>query len=115
MTGRLPINNILLMSTANSSQDYAVYRSEFTTTGFSQSSIVPFSLYPNPSIDKLNIELIENNEATYSIYDLQGKKLHSSKFLEYKASIDISILSPNVYFLIIEQGNKKSTTKFVKE
>ncbi len=100
-------------SSWNNSQR-AIY-TYFNTTGIGDEKLLSFLLFPNPSIERLNIEMAENNETTYSISDLQGKIIQKNKFLGQKTSIDISTLSPNIYLLILEQSGKKSTAKFVKK
>lgn len=71
-----------------------------------------FSVYPNPVTNVLNIsmknEMIINN---LSITDLNGRVVSSS---DSNTSIDVSNLSPGVYFISVETYEGKGTSKFVK-
>ena len=54
-------------------------------------------IYPNPTKDFINIEMLNNNlrDYTFSITDMNGKQLLKS---ENSKKIDVSKLSPGMYF-----------------
>lgn len=77
-----------------------------------------FSIYPNPSKDRLILSSNENNGILkIKIYNIEGKLL-SNKSLKFedKISIDVSNLSSGMYFLNIKDENGQiEVKKFIKE
>ncbi len=73
-----------------------------------------FSISPNPSIDYIDIKLkTPLQDATITIYDLLGKKIHFNK-INNDNRVNISKLTKGVYLLkITSQGNTK-TKRFIK-
>ncbi|MFT3909187.1 MAG: T9SS type A sorting domain-containing protein [Ferruginibacter sp.] len=71
-------------------------------------------VYPNPTTDRLNIVLADYGKAQYSITDLQGRVVKTGAFNDNKASIDITDLPENMYFINVLQGEKKIGKKFIK-
>lgn len=71
----------------------------------------PWTIYPNPASDVLNLEGLENVES-YAIYDMTGRKLaqpnNSSK------QIDVSHLNNGVYLLQINTDKGQVSKKFIK-
>jgi len=89
------------------------------TQGFQQPnySLSPFeehpefnysiSVFPNPVVDILNIETIENVEFELNVFDLNGKILFNDK-LSHKMEINLSGYSKGTYFLrILSPENKE--------
>lgn len=70
-------------------------------------------VYPNPAYERLYISINgENQKMKFSIIDLLGKAILSGNVeTDY---IDISMLKSGVYFISLNNGNKTSTTKFIK-
>ncbi len=80
------------------------------------------SVYPNPVNDKLNVTFTndENLAISFSIQNLLGEKLNSFNEQNYSKGThnltnDISALSSGIYFLVVENNNKKAVYRFVKE
>lgn len=71
-------------------------------------------LYPNPAGKLLNIEM-EMDDATATVFDQLGRSILKQKFNSPKTTIDLSFLSPGVYFLELKSKNKLSRNKFIKE
>jgi hypothetical protein len=75
------------------------------------------SVYPNPTIDFLNlkVENYDNANLTYQLFDISGKLLESKKIEGYQTSIVISNLVPATYFLkVIERNKEVKTYKIIK-
>ena len=72
-------------------------------------------IYPNPSMNELNIEIpeITNQNLKISIYSITGELIIQDIIFDKK--IDISSLSNGMYILKIENGTKNFTAKFIKE
>jgi hypothetical protein len=87
---------------------------EGETLSLEQSLVDDLILYPNPTIHLLNLNATYGFEdAIYSVYDMNGKRLMNSKFSSN--TIDVSNLSTGNYVLkIINEGTIKSQ-KFIKQ
>tara|TARA_R110000851_G_scaffold186204_1_gene335503 strand:+ start:253 stop:3225 length:2973 start_codon:yes stop_codon:yes gene_type:complete len=77
-------------------------------------SIVELKLYPNPSVDQINISGIKSNDIVV-IYNIMGQIIH-----KVIASSDDTVLinvynyTKGIYIAVITQDNKKSSIKFIK-
>lgn len=79
-----------------------------SSNDFSETQI---SVFPNPASLAINIRAnITDKEA--SIYDISGKLLDTKNITGNFNSVDVSSLSPGLYFLVLESG---FTSKFIKE
>jgi hypothetical protein len=72
-----------------------------------------FSVFPNPANDILNIELNKMNQVDFSssIMSIEGRILQKSNNLH---QLDISSLSPGIYYLIIKSGSESQFCKWIK-
>ncbi|WP_299522854.1 T9SS type A sorting domain-containing protein [Winogradskyella sp.] len=69
------------------------------------------NIYPNPTSDFLNVEIIGKSIANTSLYDLSGKKLEVFN----KDKINIKNFQPGIYLLsILTTSNEVFNTKIVK-
>lgn len=75
-----------------------------------------FYLYPNPALDRLNIELNHNDSYEYAIYDLVGKQQTAWTTVLHQ-QVNVSTLARGVYFLLLKNKETKelSYKKFVKQ
>lgn len=87
--------------------------------GLEDEIIDMYYVYPNPSIDFLNISTFENNpELILKITDFQGKIIKTQIIPEDSKiiSIDLQTLSPSIYFYsIYERSILIQTNKFIKQ
>jgi hypothetical protein len=93
-------------------------RATFTytnTTGIYESNEIAFHFFPNPSSDILNLSLGNNSETKIEITDLQGRTQLSKLISENSTIIDIKYLPSGFYFLHLQQGNKVTIAKFIKD
>jgi|SRR5690554_973373 len=73
-----------------------------------------FSLYPNPTSDKIYLKGIPTEVGWLWIYSVQGKLLQSSKNIP--TEIDVSQLSPGLYFMkLVSSEGSTITSKFIKQ
>jgi len=78
------------------------------TLSIGSETIEPVAFYPNPAVDRLNIE--NNTFNDFGIYNAQGKLVLSGN-IEF-GQIDVSSLIEGVYFMQLEQG--KQIERFIK-
>ncbi len=73
--------------------------------------------YPNPATDLLTLEvdISDNENLFFHLYDMMGKLLVSKKLIEIRTSITMSNLAPSTYFLKVTDNNKVvKTFKIIK-
>jgi polyhydroxybutyrate depolymerase len=82
-----------------------------TTTGTVEKVIKPsLEIYPNPANSELAISPSDNNEIL--VFNLLGQILMK---IQNQNRIDVSDLENGVYIIVVKQGQKKYTQKFIKE
>lgn len=82
-----------------------------STTDFTLNN---FSIYPNPSINYINLKLPGSiSEASINIYDILGKRL-LSKVIDNDEKIDTSNLKNGMYLLEVSSLGKTKTKRFIK-
>ncbi|WP_010179232.1 M14 family zinc carboxypeptidase [Aquimarina agarilytica] len=82
---------------------------------FNQEASV-FYFFPNPVKDILFIELNKEDKTKltyYEIFDTQGKQVQTG-IINSNGTIDVSNLSPELYFLIVINGETNKKIKFLK-
>jgi hypothetical protein len=84
------------------------------TAGVIDNNLVNFSMFPNPSQNKLNISA-RSTIKNVAIYNILGKKVINLRINKSNQSIDVSALVPGVYLVKYEVNNFIRTAKFVKQ
>ena len=85
-----------------------------------EASLENFSLYPNPTTGIVNLEFITtaSSKVAVSVYDLRGRKVAGKEFNNqggtFKESFNYSSLNSGMYFITVNNGNRKVTTKLLK-
>jgi hypothetical protein len=85
-----------------------------SSTGIFKPGEFAFSIFPNPTTDKINISLIGIEQTKISIIDLQGITLFSNTFVDSKTILDVSRLISDIYLIVLERNNKRSVARFIK-
>ena len=74
--------------------------------------------YPNPTMNDLTIELQgwQHEQASFEVYDAQGKKISSGAFNQSTLSIDARLWSSGNYYLHIysPKGDQAASVKIIK-
>lgn len=77
--------------------------------------------FPNPVVNTLSVQLqgLDNNAPTYiQVMNVQGALIHSIKVGNIESnqqSIDVSKLTPGIYFIVIQNGSKIFREKIIKQ
>ena len=73
-------------------------------------------VYPNPSKGKFNITWKDANPLHYKVFDVTGKTVVKPQTIlnVQNAVLDLSAFANGVYFIELEQNNKKEVRKLVK-
>lgn len=82
-------------------------------TGATQINLL---IFPNPVTDNLKFELENFTEEVvkYSIYNVHGSAVLSDKTTQSVGNINVATLSPGIYILVFETGERKLTARFAK-
>ena len=80
-----------------------------------QNLLTKVSIYPNPTKDKLNIELGQQlSQTQISILSIDGQVIHRYELSPKSSAINIEDLAHGIYVLRFECGNEVYVEKFVK-
>ncbi|HBY67600.1 MAG TPA: peptidase, partial [Flavobacteriaceae bacterium] len=85
-----------------------------------ETALENFSLYPNPTTGVVNLEFITNttSKVSVSVYDLRGRMVAGKEFNNqggtFKETFDYSSLNSGMYFITVKNGNRKVTSKLLK-
>jgi bacillolysin len=77
-----------------------------------EDSISDFTMYPNPAKNFLNIRMADGRKGTYRLINFLGQEVGVGELSEN--TINISELGTGVYIIEVNDGQKTSTKKFVK-
>ena len=75
-------------------------------------------LYPNPVHTSVTIECkaaTATNLKTLAIFNSLGMRVFTSKLIQNKTILDLSHLTPGIYFVSISDGKDKFVTKIIKQ
>lgn len=91
-----------------------VYMYVAGTASVDNNELLGFSMYPNPTNNRLNISAKETIKSA-EVYSILGKKVMSVEVNSTSKSIDVSNLTNGVYLVKYNVNDKVGTAKFVKQ
>ena len=85
--------------------------------GVAEDLLLPFSIYPNPASDFMQIHFDQTQDATaFAIFNLNGRAMVSELVKnENSEKINLDTLSKGVYVLKVTVSGQVYFTKFVKQ
>lgn len=84
------------------------------TLGLEDLSTNSYRIYPNPSNNIFNIDLRNNNEFEFKVYDITGKVIiNKNKVNRSFYQLDMSSYSSGMYFINITANNQSATRKLL--
>lgn len=106
--------NELLFFIAKPNNDQARY-SSIPILNVSQRQLEEIVLFPNPARDFVDVQHTREQLLYYTIYTTSGKIVNAKETLKHK-KIDTQLLTPGVYFIVIEnqQLNKNIKKLIIK-
>ncbi|MCT4629593.1 YCF48-related protein [Winogradskyella sp.] len=104
--GNFYISENTMVAVGNWSDIYTLDIGQTLSNENFESNENKFSIYPNPTADKLYIKEINTRVSNATIYNLNGQKIKSFSLSENTDSIDISELENGIYFLHIESNSQ---------
>lgn len=108
-----PSDNKLLIGTHGN----GIYEATIDNTTLSINDIdfsSQITLYPNPSIDNINVNIpnTNNEDTSYIIFNTLGQQISKGLLID---TIDVSSLTTGNYFIELKIGKKKVTKQFIKK
>ena len=106
-----------------------MFPSPFNTSGFDLDALgiihnnvcsleandnLDFIMYPNPSSDKLYIQMDELSETTIKITSINGVLIYEEKNTNSFISIDVSLFANGIYLVQLTNNNSFCIKKFIK-
>ncbi|WP_282074869.1 S8 family serine peptidase [Maribacter aquivivus] len=83
-----------------------------TLHALNEDSNIPFSVYPNPAVDEIQLNVKTSDTTTYRIMSTGGVALKMDKASD--ARINVSDLPSGLYILQIQDADVSKSTKFYK-
>ena len=83
--------------------------------GLREENKADLKIYPNPTSEKLTIELNRVGTAMWQVIDVSGRMILSGQIDSNKSeSIDVSSLHPGIYNLVLNSDQKTISSRFLK-
>lgn len=96
---------------------FQYFQNNDTTTGISEpAKEVPFSLFPNPARDQVNIRLgnsLGDQPVTFEIADLNGRIFKSGTVLNGDLKLRINDITPGLYFVRVKDQGFSEVKKLI--
>jgi hypothetical protein len=73
-----------------------------------------FAVYPNPTTDRLTVDLPAAGGRTYRVINALGQVLAQGAAYAANASVDVRRLAAGTYFLELQTANGRQVRRFVK-
>ncbi|PLX03856.1 MAG: hypothetical protein C0595_05445 [Marinilabiliales bacterium] len=72
------------------------------------------TVFPNPTVDRINIRMEESLNAELAIFDITGKLVYTESVMNSSlVSVDVSAFGKGLYFITLTNGVKKESAKFI--
>lgn len=97
--------------------DFWAVKLESENIGVNEISVSDLlSIYPNPASIEINVNVSNTlSNAVYVIFDLSGKAVLNGILNETNSQVDLTRLSPGMYDIQIQKGDRKVSSRFVKK
>ncbi|WP_194768446.1 leucine-rich repeat domain-containing protein [Tamlana sp. I1] len=89
------------------------YSTDCSTLSVNEADSNKLSLYPNPSSDKIYVQLPA--PASYRLINIYGQEVSKGAFVQGKNTLDVQSLAKGVYFLKTETNKGGAIKKIIKE
>lgn len=86
-------------------------------TGINTAGVSSLKAYPSPAADFLTLASGENMSpgAVISLYNVLGERVLTSVLADPDQTLDVSMLSPGLYFLEVKDAGKRSACRVLKQ
>lgn len=92
--------------------DAFIDNNPLNTERFENSTNAFFSIFPNPSADKMTISSSKSTLESISLYDITGRLIEEIKSKGFSQTLDVSNLKAGIYILTV---NNTQSIKFLKK
>jgi len=86
---------------------------DFTTLDADTFKLNTIKIYPNPASSTLNIEHALNEDISFELFSITGKKIFEHVLTEKRTELNVSQFSQGPYFLRVTQDKKVLSQKIV--
>lgn len=116
-------NSITIHDATIANEYYQALCKDFTTLGGAACTAVglqnyseekQMAIYPNPAMSELNIYLLTGGQTSVRITDLQGRVVRNYSFNGDTFAADVTGLDNGFYLVVIDQGDRVISQKFLK-
>ncbi len=75
--------------------------------------VFEFSIYPNPTVDFVNVRLNQGNDATFKLFTMSGQLMQSRELISVENHISLPNLSSGIYIVAISSESHSTTKKLI--
>ena len=86
---------------------------DFTSLNAETFKLNSITIYPNPASSTLNIEHPFNEDLSFELFSIEGKRVFEHVLTEKRTELNVSQFSPGAYFVRITEGEKVFSQKIV--
>ena len=88
---------------------------DFTSLDAETFKLNSITIYPNPASSTLNVEHPFNEDLSFELFSIEGKRVFEYDLTEKHTELNVSQFSPGAYFVRITEGEKVFSQKIVIE
>lgn len=74
---------------------------------------VPWSIYPNPSIESVRVSMNNSDSWQLTVRDVLGKQVYSDYFIGRSHTFDVNNLENGVYLISVTNSDRTSTQRLI--
>jgi uncharacterized protein (TIGR02145 family) len=74
----------------------------------------PIKIFPNPANNKVNLEILDYNNTTLEILNIEGRLLHTISLQSSNTTLDISDYPIGIYLIKVKSATNNSILKLIK-
>ncbi len=94
---------------------YSIFNEDCNLVSVSTTNVSPYTLYPNPAQNEVNILGGHLSNAIIDCYDINGIKVAVNQYMNgERVILDVDGLTSGMYYVLIQEGNKSYPLRFVR-
>lgn len=118
-TDPLDSNSLVALHNAVLGIKNLYYQNDLSCNGYTsvtEENGMNFSLYPNPSSDKIGLKLTSGIDGMLEVYDISGRKVIAQKITvsQEVLMVDISGLPAGIYTVVLSGDSHRMAKKFIR-
>lgn len=85
-----------------------------SVTSIAEETMLEFSVFPNPTSEKITLKWNSSEKTTIQLFDLQGKLIRSEQHIENGSQLSLATIPSGLYLVKLTIGNFTQTARLSK-